>query len=83
MRDTAGRNDEVKGDAGDADEDWNSEGIVSVDEGAASGVCDKLRNILRLCKGERKTIPISVIEVIELSREVAKAKRNDAKLIDS
>lgn len=45
VRDTAGRYDEVEGNAGDADESWNIGGMVFVCEVAGSGALYKLKKV--------------------------------------
>lgn len=42
VRDTAGRRDEVEGDTDDADDNWDFEGMIFVDELAVSEARNKL-----------------------------------------
>lgn len=81
MRDTAGRRAELKGEVGDANEDWDFNGMVYANDMAASGVGNKLKEVQRLCEDEGEAVLTFVIEVIELSREVIETKRDKGKLV--
>lgn len=82
VRDIAVRREEVDAEAGNADDAWDFERMVSVYEVAAFRVRGKLNEIERLCKDVRKTVPASVIVLAELLREVFETKRENAKSVD-
>lgn len=60
------------------DEDLNFDGMVSVDEVAASGLQEKLREIQRLCEESGEAVPVTVVEVVDLARVVVETKRENA-----
>lgn len=63
---------------GDEGENWEFKGMVSVDEAAAAGARGKLRELQRICKNGGEAVPTTVVEVIELARDVVGTKRDCA-----
>lgn len=53
---------------------------MSVDEMAASGVCDELKEAQHKREDGGKAVPTFVAKVIELSQDVLKTKLKNAKL---
>lgn len=51
--------------------------MVSADNLATAEVREKRKVIQRTCEDESETVPTSVLEVIDLSREVVETKRNN------
>lgn len=56
--------------------------MVSADMLAASGVRRKMKEIQSIGEDGGVSVPMSVLEVIDLSREEVRTKRVDAKLLD-
>lgn len=81
LRDIADHRDKVEACANYVDEDWDTKKIVSVDDVAASGVCNKLKEARELCRNEQEPEPPFVTEMVKLSREVVETKRNNAKFV--
>lgn len=80
VRDIADRCDKVEGEADVVDDDSDPYGIVSADEVAASGVCNKLKQIPRICEDGGEAVPTFVVEVIKPSHEIVETKHDNAKL---
>lgn len=80
MRDIAERRNEVNVDADNVDKDWDFEGVVSVNEVAVSGVCDKLKEVQRIYGYGGDTMSTSVVKVIGQSQEIVDTKRTSTKL---
>lgn len=74
------RCEEAEIEASNADDDWDLEKMVFVDEAEASGVRNKLKKIQWLCQDEEEAVPTSVVEVIEPFWEAVEMKRNNTKL---
>lgn len=65
----------------DEEDNWNFEEMVSVGEAAAPGVRDMFGKIQLICEEGGEALPTTVVEVIELAREVDETKRIHAVLV--
>lgn len=77
----ASRRGEIEVETEEFSKDWDFDRTTSVDEMAASGVCDKLKEAQRIRKGGGKAVPPSVVGVFRLSRIVLKMRRKNIKLV--
>lgn len=63
----------------DAEDDWDFEEMVSIDEISKYGACEKMKGIQRICEDGSNAVVTSVVEVIDLSREVVETNSDNAK----
>lgn len=82
MRDKANRSNEAEVVTEVVDENWDMEETLSVNEVAASKVCDMVKEVQRICENGGIAVPTSFIDVIELLIEVVETKRKNVKLVN-
>lgn len=64
------------------DDDWEFEGIISVDEVAGSGLRGKLREVQRICEEGGEVVPATVVDVVNLARKVVETKRENVAFVE-
>lgn len=72
VRDTADCRDEVEAEVGDAKEDWDIKGMLSINEAAASRVRGRLKETRRHCEHEWETVLATVVEVFEILEKLSR-----------
>lgn len=82
VRNIASRCAKVNFKATNAKLDYHFGATVGTDKVAASSVRGKMKDIQHICKGGGEVVPTSVVEVIDLFRDVVETKCNNAKLMD-